>query len=195
VSTEAKPAILFIDDEANFLQALKRSFATEPLSCSFCDNFSCALEVLERQRIDLVVCDELMPGKSGWEFLGHVREVYPSVMRILLTGGSSMGSAVASVNHGQVYRYLLKPIPHERLIEAIHEALDHKSLADQCRKALRALKRQNLLIKRLADRHPELVAQAAASLSAQDDAPHERRQLEQAITLALRDVGDGVAKA
>ncbi len=160
------PNVLFIDDDSPFLDGLRRSMHSQRMRCSFAIDFETALEIMDREPIDIVVCDERMPTKSGWEFLGELRESHPTIMRIMLSGGSSMASMVATINRGQVYRYLIKPCPQELLVDTIEKAFEFKLLTEQCRDSLKYLRHINEVIQHIKDTDPDLLAACRGDLPA-----------------------------
>jgi DNA-binding NtrC family response regulator len=173
----ARPALLFVDDDQAFLDALRRSFAREPYACRFAIGFEQALEILEAEPIDVVVCDERFPGRSGWELLSEIRRVYPRVMRLMLTGAASMASTVASINQSHVFRLLLKPCDHASLQRAIADAVDHQALHDRLRQALVYLTKVNSAVERIAERHPEEYRAALREVAVQARAPESAGQI------------------
>jgi response regulator RpfG family c-di-GMP phosphodiesterase len=72
---------------------------------------------------DLVISDNRLPGMSGIEFLAKVRQTHSDTIRMLVTGYPDLESAVAAINKGQVYRYILKPWENEELRLLVRQAL------------------------------------------------------------------------
>jgi DNA-binding NtrC family response regulator len=180
--------LLFVDDEQPFLDGLARSFAREPYECLFADTFDRAFELLESRRIDVVICDERFPGRSGWELLSEIRRVYPRVMRLMLTGAASMASTVAGINQAQVFRLLLKPCAHDALVRAIAESLEHQALQDRLRQALVWLTKVNTAVERIAERHPAEYQEALRAVAVQDPTPATTVQLEREMDARLGEV-------
>ena len=60
-----------------------------------------------------------MPGMTGVEVLKQVKKLAPNAMRILLTGYADLQAIEASINEGEVFRYLTKPCPSDELKEAV----------------------------------------------------------------------------
>jgi DNA-binding NtrC family response regulator len=83
-----------------------------------------ALEVLERETIDVIVSDQRMPGMTGVEVLKAFKDNAPDAMRILLTGYADQEAIAASINEGEVFRYLTKPCPSDLLKETIALAVE-----------------------------------------------------------------------
>lgn len=80
------PSLLLVDDEARVLSALERALRREGWVVRTAESPGEALRILEEVSFDLVLSDHKMPGMSGVEFLGLVRQRYPSTARLLLTG-------------------------------------------------------------------------------------------------------------
>jgi two-component system, probable response regulator PhcQ len=104
-----KQTILFVDDETNVLNAIRRTLRKEPYQLFLADGASEAFEVLEENDVDLVVSDHLMPLMDGLTFLGKVKDLYPQVVRVILTGHADLQMALKAINEGEVFRFLTKP--------------------------------------------------------------------------------------
>lgn len=79
-------AILIVDDEVNILKALNRCLMDEPYDIIFATSPKEALDILEEEEIDIIITDYKMPEMSGAELLIKVKEKFPSVFRIILSG-------------------------------------------------------------------------------------------------------------
>jgi response regulator RpfG family c-di-GMP phosphodiesterase len=79
---------------------------------------------LERQPIEVLICDYAMPGMLGTEVLERAKEVSPTTMRILLSAhGLEPGVAIPAVNEGEIYRLLLKPWEEQDIRCVVADAL------------------------------------------------------------------------
>lgn len=88
-----------------------------------------ALEWIEENGLpEVVITDQFMRGMDGLELLRELRERYPEVVRVLLTGHADLELALSSVNEGQVFQIALKHWPRERLVKAAEAALRHAEL-------------------------------------------------------------------
>ncbi len=117
-----KKNILFVDDEPNILQGLRRMLRVmkEEWDVSFANSGLEALKILTTKEFDIIVSDIRMPEMDGVELLKKVREHFPKVIRIALTGemGDRLGFKAARV----VNQCLFKPISIEQLRDAIDRA-------------------------------------------------------------------------
>ncbi len=116
--------ILFVDDDPHLLEGMERALGFEYDVLTACGGAE-GLATLEAcVDIAVVVSDMRMPGMDGAQFLTAVRERFPSVIRILLTGQADVESAIAAVNQGQIWRFLTKPCPPERLESILADGLE-----------------------------------------------------------------------
>lgn len=147
---ENNPAtLLFIDDEANILAALKRLFRPLGYNILTAESGAEALDLLERQRVDLVVSDMRMPQMSGAEVLERIRNKWPDVMRILLTGYSDLSSTIAAINRGEIYRYIAKPWNDDDIVLTVRDALERKHLLAEKQRLEEQTLRQNEELRQL----------------------------------------------
>jgi two-component system, probable response regulator PhcQ len=146
--------ILLVDDEANVISALERALIDEPFEVHSAESGEKALELLKRIRVKVVVSDERMPGMGGAEFLTRVKESYPLLVRMMLTGQASIESTMKAVNKGEIYRFLIKPWDDAELILALRSAVEKYDMEEENRRLLRTVKRQSQEIRMLEERYP-----------------------------------------
>jgi response regulator RpfG family c-di-GMP phosphodiesterase len=115
--------ILLVDDEIAILDGLRRQLRKR-FTVHTANSGAEALELLKSVQVAVVVSDMRMPQMDGATFLSRVRQLYPNVVRILLTGQSDTQSAITAVNEGQIYRFLTKPCPPEVLLEELGSAVE-----------------------------------------------------------------------
>lgn len=162
------PTVLFVDDDALLLEGLGRTLAREPYKRLFASSASEALEILRKEPVTVLVTDDQMPGMPGSELVAQVREDFPWVLPLLMTGQATIGSIVHALNHGQVFRVLLKPFRGEELISVVRVALAHQAVWSRCREALPILRRLGSLLdgidrsEQVMDRAPALEPRGAA---------------------------------
>ena len=113
------------------LSALKRLFRAPGYRVLTADNGPEGLDMLARERVDLVISDMRMPKMDGAEFLGKVRVGWPEVVRVILTGYADVASTVAAINHGEIYRYISKPWEDNDVLLLVRHALERKQLGEE----------------------------------------------------------------
>jgi len=141
--------VLFIDDEANILKALQRLLRNEPCRVITASRGSEALEILDRERPQVVVSDQRMPEISGVDLLQSVRQRHPDVIRILLTGYTEMNVAVEAINRGEIFRLVTKPWNDEELKATLRQAFDTHDLKGEIRRLNQVTREQNLKLQEL----------------------------------------------
>jgi two-component system NtrC family sensor kinase len=124
--------LLVVDDEPLALNLIERVFAAEKdVELRLVTSPVKALEIAERQDLDVVITDQRMPEMSGLAFLARLRECRPRAHRILLTAYQDMEVAVHAINNGLVYRFVLKPWDLDDMRVSVRRALEAKRLADE----------------------------------------------------------------
>jgi DNA-binding NtrC family response regulator len=113
-----KHTILFVDDEPRVLTSMRAMFRRE-YEVFLANSGPEALALLRDHKVDVIVSDQRMPGMTGVEVLKQVKKLAPNAMRILLTGYADLQAIEASINEGEVFRYLTKPCPSDELKDAI----------------------------------------------------------------------------
>lgn len=126
--TVAPETVLFVDDEQNILNALRRLFRAEGYRIFIANGGAEGLAVFEQEHIDLVISDMRMPNMTGAQFLEQVRLRWPETVRILLTGYADMSSTIDAINKGQIYRYIAKPWEDNDILLTVRQALERKRL-------------------------------------------------------------------
>lgn len=126
-----KRRILFVDDEPNVLQGLRRSLRqmASAWEMEFAAGGHEALEKFAAAPFDVIVSDIRMPEMDGIELLRRVREQYPKTVRIALTGQTSHETALRSA--GTAHQFLNKPCDPTALISSVHRACELRQVLTQ----------------------------------------------------------------
>lgn len=131
-------SILFVDDEKDILSSLRRLFIDEEWELFFAQNGSDGLEILKNNRIDLVVSDVRMPVMDGIAFLKEVKRLYPTVVRILLSGYADSCAVTMALAEGCAQQLVSKPWDDNLLSDVIHRAFE---LAEKQQQKYRGLQK------------------------------------------------------
>lgn len=119
---KALAKVLLVDDERKFVAILTQRLIKRNYSVTFAHSGKDALAQLEEDKdIEVVILDIKMPGLNGIETLKLIRNKWPLVEVIMLTGHSTINSAINAIKLG-AYDFLLKPIEIEKLVSKIEEA-------------------------------------------------------------------------
>jgi signal transduction histidine kinase len=136
----SKDYILCVDDEQAVLNQLsaqltRRFGATHVVECAESAEEALALipELSVQGDVQLLICDQVMPGMKGDRFLAIVNRQWPEVMKVLLTGQAGLASAIYAINNAGLHRYVEKPWEAEDLNLTVEGLLTQYDL----RRALR----------------------------------------------------------
>lgn len=116
-----QPTLLLLDDEPNILNALQRVLYSEGYRIFATSKAVEALDILATHRVDVIISDQRMPEMTGVEFLSKVKTLYPSIVRVVLSGYSDIGSITEAINKGAIYKYFSKPWDDEELREELRQ--------------------------------------------------------------------------
>ncbi|MBK8614488.1 MAG: response regulator [Flavobacteriales bacterium] len=115
------PVVLYVDDDAGNRQAFQAAFRRH-FVVRAAAGFDEAWAWLGRGGVDVVISDQRMPGVTGSELLHLVKERFPLVKRMLMTGYADVSAVIDAVNRGGVVRYISKPWDPKEVIDSVDEA-------------------------------------------------------------------------
>ncbi|NHC07910.1 sigma-54-dependent transcriptional regulator [Azonexus fungiphilus] len=121
------PAVLVVDDELRSQEALRRTLE-EDFEVFCASSAAEGWEILEMEAatagVRVVLCDQRMPGTTGVQFLKEVRQRWPDIVRIILSGYSDAEDIISGVNEAGIWQYLLKPWQPEQLLLTLQRAAE-----------------------------------------------------------------------
>jgi DNA-binding NtrC family response regulator len=122
-----KPAIkvLLVDDEETLLEYMSKRLLREGFTVKMAFSGEEALEAAKADNFDVAVVDLKMPGIDGVETQKSLKQIQPYLQCIVLTGHGSIDTALES-GQQDAFRYLLKPVDYENLVETISQAYQKK---------------------------------------------------------------------
>ena len=128
-----KTAILIVDDESAVWQLYNRTLAGEGYDCHWASSAGEAREMLSRRSFDLVLCDIVMPGGSGFDLCRHINTAYPDLPVIIVTGLGGMETAREALTM-DIYGYIVKPVDRGQVLISVANALKRKALETRQRR-------------------------------------------------------------
>ncbi len=147
--------ILCVDDDERVLASIVRCLRALPVEILWTTDPREAAELVRTHDIAVLLSDFEMPEMSGIELAALVRQIRTETVRVLLTGGHSLETAIEGINRGEVYRYVSKPVDTRTLRTLIREALDHHEVL-MTSGASRAVTREDELERALDAEYPGL---------------------------------------
>jgi two-component system response regulator HydG len=121
--------ILIVDDDRDMCLLLKRFLTRHQFEVLEAYSGKKALELLETTEPDLVMCDFRLEDMEGNVLLGKIKEIYPQVPVIIITGYSDIKIAVEVMKMG-AYDYITKPLFPDEILVTIRKALEAASTQD-----------------------------------------------------------------
>ncbi len=129
--------ILFADDEPSLQELMSMELPRMGHEVTVCPDGMTAVAALERNTYDCIIVDLDMPGMNGIEVIGKAKDLAPHTEAVVLTGKSSLDTAIAALRHG-AFDYLTKPCKLVELQSLLERVADKRELTNK----YYALKRQ-----------------------------------------------------
>ncbi len=119
----ALPSLLLVDDEPHSLAAMRMALEDDfdILTAQSADEASA---LMEEHFVQVIFCDQRMPGRTGVEFLCEVRDRWPDTVRIIITGYTETNDMIAAINDAGIYQFLTKPWHPDQLLMTAKNAAD-----------------------------------------------------------------------
>jgi len=159
--------LLIVDDDEHVRRALRRVLRRARCRVLDAPEAQTALEIMAREPVQVVVSDYRMPGMSGVEFLRAVKERWPRIQRVLLTGQADSTAIEEAVNQSEIFRFIWKPWDDGHLLITIQSAVDQYWIVEDNIRLQRLLEQRNLELEQLnKDLDGQLSARSAALVRA-----------------------------
>lgn len=135
--------VLFVDDEPSILSALRRLFRPQGYKVLMAEGGAAGLALLELEAVDLVISDMRMPEMDGVQFLEQVRQRWPHIVRVMLTGYADINSTIGAINRGEIHRYIAKPWDDQDILLSVSDGLQRQRLERENRELVALTQTQN----------------------------------------------------
>jgi DNA-binding NtrC family response regulator len=119
--------ILLVDDDRIIVDSLGEFLRMEGYEVDGADSVDAAVACLLKQSYNLVITDVNMPKADGFELLRTMRDRFPDVVAIVITGYGTIESAVEAIKMG-AYDYLTKPLSDDEISLTVQRAVQQQSL-------------------------------------------------------------------
>ena len=126
----SEPRLLVVDDDPLIRDELEELFSSQPYEVDCVESVGSALESLSAGEFSLALVDVRIGGKDGIELTQQIRERWPEVDVIMITGHGSIENAVDAMKCGAV-DYITKPFQSEEILMATQKALERRQMLDE----------------------------------------------------------------
>lgn len=133
-------ALLFADDERSLQELMKLEIPRMGHRVTVCPDGLTAAAALEKESFDCLLVDLDMPGLSGIDVIARAKELCPDADAVVLTGKSSLETAIAALRHG-AFDYLTKPCKLVEIEGLLRRVQEKRKLTQQYRALQRRLER------------------------------------------------------
>lgn len=158
--------IVIVDDEAMVTKTLSMLLGLEGFSNVVCFNDpTLAIDFLEKNEVDLIISDFIMPQMNGIDFLQKVKKYQKDVSSILLTGYADKENAIRAINEIGIFKYIEKPWDNDKLIINIKNALTQTRLKKELNQKIILLEEANKKLEDYSKNLENTVAKRTLELS------------------------------
>ena len=120
-----KGKILVVDDEDIVRTSCNRALTPEGYEVKMARNGLDGLRIASEESFDIVLTDLKMPDMDGIEVLRRIKEGWPEIEVIIITGYQTVNTAVKAIKLG-AFDYIEKPFTPDALVDAVSKAMEHK---------------------------------------------------------------------
>jgi len=150
---ENKGTILVVDDDELVLKSLTREIKEDSYQVLTAINATNALQILKENQVDVVISDHKMPGVQGMSLLRIIKDHYPDVVRIMLTGHADLEAAITAINEIEVFRFYTKPWNRQDILSGLVQAMRKRRFKVETKNLFRAM---SLQLSKIKSTNPEL---------------------------------------
>ncbi|MBM3422793.1 MAG: SpoIIE family protein phosphatase [Chlorobi bacterium] len=135
--------ILFVDDEPDILSSINRFLRREAYRKITAESGQAALSIMDETPVDIIVSDLRMPGMSGLQLVSEIKRRNPDTIRMMLSGSQDIDQIIESINTGEVFRFIPKPVEPDSFRTIINDAIDYYRLRTERQELFDELSRKN----------------------------------------------------
>lgn len=163
----AAPRVLAVDDQPDSLQLLRRRLQAGGIECVTCSDGAAVPGLLERETVDVIILDVVMPGVDGYEVCRRLKanERTADIPVLFLTSNSDPEDRIQGLEIGG-HDYLTKPVQQQELLARTRAAVRVKRLQDQLKRQIQLQEQIHCLHRGMLSEHwQKTFGQLAASLA------------------------------
>src|SRR3972149_2618912 len=138
-------SVLVVDDEVNIRKTLEGVLSDEGYRVLLAETGEEALDAIPRSLVDAVPLDVWLPGRDGLEVLRQIRETYPMLPIIMISGHGTIDMAVKAVKNG-AFDFIEKPISLDKLLITLSRAIEREILRSENQELKERVERKYRLV-------------------------------------------------
>ncbi len=125
-----KAYVLVVDDDKGIVETFKTILEQNGYKVDTAQSGREAIEKSKKNYYDLALLDIKLPDMEGTQLLLEMRDTFPKMVKIMITGYASLQNAVDSLNYG-AHAYIMKPIKPDELLKVVEKKLEEKREAEK----------------------------------------------------------------
>jgi DNA-binding NtrC family response regulator len=125
-----KPKILVVDDESIVRESLQDWLCGVGYQVECAESGEIALEIIERDKIKIMLADLVMPGMNGIELMKEARKIVPTISTVIITAHATIETAITAIREG-AHDYVEKPFCPEKVELLIDKLVEHQNLIEE----------------------------------------------------------------
>lgn len=146
--------LLIVDDEPDILSTFQNVLMDDGYEIETATSGQEALIKMEVFPAEIVLSDYMMPVMNGIELLKKIKQCYPHIIPILITGKADLKISFKAINQGEIFRFLLKPWNNEELKITLYVAFQYYDLILENKKLVKIVKEQYSLLEEVEKKYP-----------------------------------------
>ncbi len=182
--------MVIVDDEEDLLQLSTRRLERLSYKVYPTTSGTGALQILQREAVDLLITDFRMPGMNGAEVISKALEIDPMLQSIVVTGYTDLKTAIDVMGAG-AFNYLPKPVDYNELDIIIQKGLEKKKLLQDVQNKQKQLEEYRIHLETLVEKRTEALTETNQALKKEIE---ERKQLEISLREA-KEIAENASKA
>jgi DNA-binding NtrC family response regulator len=121
--------LLVVDDEPDLLDFVERVFRAD-YDVARAQNGEEALQILRKERVDVLITDQRMPRMTGLQLLEYVANEFPRVIKVLVSGYADVPDIQHAISRCKIHSCVVKPVDAEKLREVVRAAFERVESSD-----------------------------------------------------------------
>ena len=132
--SDSAARMIVVDDEEVVLLSVRKALRRDGYQIETANDASAALAMLETSTFDVMITDLMMPGMDGMQLLEHVKDHFPEMRVVMITGYATMSTAMKAIRQG-AFDFIAKPFTRDELGSAVSRAVKHGPMEEVIEKS------------------------------------------------------------